>query len=205
MHIDTKGRMYHMSQSKPNITSHIQSYCNGGFAFSRVTFSYSFSIPPNKHTACFRGFVKTQQAQGRPEKQTPTVTLPAGATVNVSLEKQAISILFHVMFCNICIVLFLYYTFFSHPIFWGVSLASSEETPLYVLQYIQGRFLRGGICTYIYICIYVYIYIFNEFTLTSNLIANSKHVLRCCTGWGLRARKIARTQRIPPIPNMGWK
>ncbi len=37
------------------------------------------------------------------------------------------------MFCNTGIVLFLYYEFFSHPIFWGgtASLVSSEETSLY--------------------------------------------------------------------------
>ncbi len=46
-------------------------------------------------------------------------------------------------------------------------------------------------------------YMFHEFTLTSNLIANSKHILACCPGGGLRARNMARTQRTPPIPNMG--
>ncbi len=38
---------------------------------------------------------------------------------------------------------------------------------------------------------------------SSNLIANSKHILACCPGGGLRARNMARTQRTPPIPNMG--
>ncbi len=40
--------------------------------------------------------------------------------------------------------------------------------------------------------------LFHEFTLTSNLIANSKHILACCPGGGLRARNMARTQRTPP-------
>ncbi len=39
---------------------------------------------------------------------------------------------------------------------------------------------------------------FHKFTLTSNLIENSKHTLACCPGEGLRARNIARTQRTPP-------
>ncbi len=39
---------------------------------------------------------------------------------------------------------------------------------------------------------------FHDFTLTSNLIANSKHILACCPGGGLRARNMARTQRTPP-------
>ena len=38
---------------------------------------------------------------------------------------------------------------------------------------------------------------FHEFTLTSNLLANSKHILACCPGGGLRARNIARTRRTP--------
>ncbi len=39
---------------------------------------------------------------------------------------------FLMLFCNICVTLFLYYSFFSKPIFWGgtASLASSDETPL---------------------------------------------------------------------------
>ncbi len=32
---------------------------------------------------------------------------------------------------------------------------------------------------------------FHEFTLTSNLIANSKHILACCPGGGLLARNMA--------------
>ncbi len=40
--------------------------------------------------------------------------------------------------------------------------------------------------------------VFHEFTLTFNLIANSKHILACCPGGGLRARNMARTQRTPP-------
>ncbi len=40
----------------------------------------------------------------------------------------------------------------------------------------------------------------HEFTLTSNLIANNKHILACCPGGGLRARNMARTQSTPPYP-----
>ncbi len=40
-----------------------------------------------------------------------------------------IYLLFNVVFCNIGIVLFLYYEFFSHPIFWGYPLPSQRKRP----------------------------------------------------------------------------
>ncbi len=36
--------IYRMNQSQPNITSHIQSYRNGGIASSHVTFTRLFSV-----------------------------------------------------------------------------------------------------------------------------------------------------------------
>ncbi len=83
--------IYCMNQSQSNITSHIQSYCDGGIASSHVTFACSFSITPHQ-----------------------TVSLLG----NVSLKKQVIYTLFNYIFCNIC---FLYKFFFSHPVFWEVT------------------------------------------------------------------------------------
>ncbi len=63
-----KHKIYRMNQSQPNITSHVQSYRDGGITSSHVTFSHSFSITPTKLDARFRGSVKTQLAQGRRER-----------------------------------------------------------------------------------------------------------------------------------------
>ncbi len=36
-----------MNQSQPNITSHIQSYRDGGIASSHMTYPHSFSVTPH--------------------------------------------------------------------------------------------------------------------------------------------------------------
>ncbi len=75
---------------------------------------------------------EAQWTQGR--RETPAITLPAGVTVGQCLfrKKQVIYTLFNDIFCNIAIVLFLYYIFFFILYFEEAlpSLASSEETPL---------------------------------------------------------------------------
>ncbi len=43
-----RGGIYRMNQSQPIITSHVQSYRDGGVASSHVTFAHSFSVTPHQ-------------------------------------------------------------------------------------------------------------------------------------------------------------
>ncbi len=55
MRTNTRVGIYHINQSQPNITSHIQSYRDGGVASSHVTFPHSFLITPHQTHAILWG------------------------------------------------------------------------------------------------------------------------------------------------------
>ncbi len=73
MRTHTRGGIYSIDQSQPNITSHIQSYAMEALSPFTWLFPIHSQLPPTKPTWRFRGSVKTQW--------TPVVTLPSGVAV----------------------------------------------------------------------------------------------------------------------------
>ncbi len=61
----TNMGIYRMNQSQPNITSHIQSYCDGGIASSHVTFRlFILNYPPPNSRLALGGLLKLNGLRG---------------------------------------------------------------------------------------------------------------------------------------------
>ncbi len=131
---NTIGNIYLMNQSQLIITSHIQSYRNRGIASSLMTFPHSFSITPPNSRHTLEGLLKLNGLRGGERDADSRWNFTCWCRC-WTLSKVLIYTLFNVIFSKICVILFLYYKYFSHPIFWGGSgsLSSSEEMPLLCL------------------------------------------------------------------------
>ncbi len=117
--------MWNAHKHKPIITSHIQLHCLLSRDFPPLILNY----PQLNLLHALGGLLKPNVSGEARETQTPTVTFPAGVAVGQCLFRQK-RVIYTLIFCDI----FLFYIFFSHPIF--KEMLPPLKYPWYIYIYI---------------------------------------------------------------------